>query len=145
MAAKKPQNAPDAALPDAELELLACLHEAGEAEASELRLALESQRPLSHASVMTLLGRLQARGLVDRRKAETGKAFIYFPTRTADPAFRGIMGRLLERVFHDDTVSMVSSLFGAKAPTPEQLDKLRQLIDETEAASSAPKKGSGRK
>jgi predicted transcriptional regulator len=140
-----PKPASDARLPDAELELLSCLHAAGEAEASELRRTLESQRPLSHASVVTLLGRLQARGLVDRRKADSGKAFVYFPTRAADPKFRGITGRLLERVFHNDTVSMVSSLFGAKPPTRTQLDQLRKLIDDTEAAAVGRSRRRGQK
>ena len=102
-----PANASETPLPEAELELLSCLYDAGEAEASELRRRLEKLRPLAHASVVTLLGRLQKRGLVDRRKADVGKAFVYFPTRAAESTFKGLMGRLLERVFHDDAVSMV--------------------------------------
>ena len=47
--------------------------------------------------------------------------------------FRGIMGRLLERVFHDDPVSMVSSLFGAKAPTQAELGEMKKLIADAEA------------
>jgi len=116
-------------LPEAELEVLARLQEVGEAQASEIRQRLQPLRPLSHASVMTLLGRLQAKGLVTRRKAEVGKAFVFSPTRKAREAYRDVVGRLLERVFANDPVALVSSLFGAKQPTAEELARLEALVE----------------
>lgn len=116
-------------LPQAELEVLARLHELGEAEASEIRRRLEPLRPLSHASVMTLLGRLEGRGLVTRRKAEVGKAFVFSPTEQAQKVYGGVVGRLLERVFANDPIALVSSLFGAKAPTAEDLARLEELVE----------------
>lgn len=123
----------DEPLPEAELEVLVRLHQAGEAEASEIRRRLAPVRPLSHASVMTLLGRLEAKGLVRRRKAEVGKAFVYSATRDPETTYRGVIGRVLERVFAGDPVALVSSLFGARAPNEQQLERLRSLVEELEA------------
>ena len=55
-------------LPDAELEVLTCLHRRGEATARDIREALWDQRQMAHVYVLTLLGRLERSGLVERRK-----------------------------------------------------------------------------
>lgn len=116
-------------LPEAELEVLACLHQRGEATAAEIRSHLASFRPMSHASVDTLLQRLMRKARVARRKADRGKAFVYFP-RQAGPDLGSAVARLRERVFGGDTVSLVASLFGAQAPTRAELERLKALVDE---------------
>ncbi|MGZ5444726.1 MAG: BlaI/MecI/CopY family transcriptional regulator [Thermoanaerobaculia bacterium] len=117
-------------VPEAELEVLAALHEHGEADAVTLRASLAPYRPLGHASVVTLLRRLEARGLVDRRKADSGKAFVYFPTHEARETYRGILDRMLRRIFRDRPVSLVASLFDARKPSAKEIDELRSLLDE---------------
>jgi BlaI family penicillinase repressor len=116
-------------LPEAELEILAALHEQGEADAATLRAALAPYRPLSHASVATLLGRLESRGLVDRRKGESGKAFVYFPTGAARETYRGILDRMLTRIFRDRPVSLVASLFDVRKPSESEIEELRSLLE----------------
>ena len=64
------KNKSEPKLPDAELDLLAALCRAGEATARELRDTLAPYRPMAHGSVLTLLGRLEAKQLVDKRKGE---------------------------------------------------------------------------
>jgi predicted transcriptional regulator len=117
-------------VPEAELEVLAALDEHGEADAMTLRASLAPYRPLSHASVVTLLRRLEARGLVDRRKADSGKAFVYFPTREARETFREILDRMLTRIFRDRPVSLVASLFDVRKPSAKEIDELRSLLDD---------------
>ena len=67
------------------MEVLAVLHARGEADARAIREALERYRPMSHASVLTLLGRLEAKSLVQRRKGEVGKAFVYSAAKSPRP------------------------------------------------------------
>jgi predicted transcriptional regulator len=122
-------------LPEAELEVLACLHEHGPAEATAVRAALRRFRPLSHASVVTLLLRLQAKGFVSRRKADAGKAYVYAATRSAGSTQRRVLGRLLQRVFGNDPVSLVSSLLAARSPTAAEVAALRRLVDDLEKPS----------
>lgn len=116
-------------LPEAELEVLAVLHERGEAEASTIRELLDPFRPLSHSSVVTLLRRLEDRGLVSRRPANAGRAFIYFPTKKAAATQQGIVERMLQRIFRDRPVSLVASLFEVRKPDAKEIAQLRSLLD----------------
>lgn len=118
-------------LPDAEMELLACLHRlGGEATARDLREALAAFRPLTHSSVVTLLGRLEARGLVTKVKGPVGKAFIYRPVKDAGASFRPMLRNLLRRIFGGDGVALMASIFETKPPTSEELDKMEDLLRE---------------
>jgi predicted transcriptional regulator len=120
-------------LPDAELEVLACLHRQGKATAREIRELIHGYRPLAHASVLTLLTRLEAKNLVTREKGPFGKAFVYLPTSRSRGTTRNVLKRLLQRVFHGDGVALVTSLFQTKPPTREELDRLEQLLGDLRA------------
>lgn len=120
-------------LPPAERDVLACLHRQGEATARDLRERLEGYRPMSHASVVTLLGRLAAKGLVSREKGPVGKAFVFRPTRRRGSAFRQAVNELVERVFHGDPIPLVASLFEGRPPTGEQVTRLEELLAELKA------------
>src|SRR5262245_11976902 len=71
-------------LPNAEREVLACVCRLGSATVRQVREAIVTYRPMTHASVFTLLGRLQAKGLVTRQKGSRGKAFVYKPAAHPD-------------------------------------------------------------
>jgi BlaI family transcriptional regulator, penicillinase repressor len=118
------------AAPEAELEVLAVLHELGEADAMEIRDALRPRRPLSHASVSTLLRRLESRGLVTRRKADRGKSYRYAAAEDPGATHGRVLRRLLERVFRNDSLSLVSALFSVKPPTKAEARALRRLVDD---------------
>jgi BlaI family penicillinase repressor len=126
----EPTGDPDApALPDAELDVLACLWRGGEATARELREALAESRPMSHASVATLLARLQDKGLVDRRKGKVGKAFVYRATDRPATGRRRVVKRMLERVFGGDSLALATTLFQTKPLEADELNALQQLVD----------------
>ncbi len=116
-------------IPEAELEVLACLDRLGGATARQLREAMGSYRPMAHGSVMTLLKRLEARGLVGHRKAASGKAFVFHPTEEARSTYAGVLERLRERIFGGDAVALMASLFDAAPPDADQIVELQALID----------------
>jgi predicted transcriptional regulator len=123
-------------LPDAELEVLACLWQKGEATARDVREAMAGYRPLTHSAVSTLLTRLQEKGLVARRKGPVGKAFLYRAAGQPKRRRRRLVGDLLERVFGGDALAVVSSLFETRPPSAEELDRLQQLLDQLRSNSS---------
>ena len=128
---RSPDSAPgQELLPEAELEVLAALQELGEATAADIRQWLEAFRPMSHASVSTLLQRLEAKDLVGRRKSEFGKAFLYSPTSDPSTTLGRAAGRVLHRLFADDSARLVSSLFGRHEPSLDELERLKQIVDE---------------
>lgn len=124
------QNLPEN-LPDAELEVMACLHRLdGQATARRLREEMAGFRPMAHSSMVTLLGRLEGKGLVCKAKGPTGKAFIYRPVKDSRATFRPLLGNLLRRVFGGDGLALMASLFETKPPTLEEIDKMEALLRE---------------
>ena len=125
-----PTGAAGAKLPDAELEVLACLWQNGEATVRQVREAMNSYRPMTHGSMVTLLIRLEAKGWVSHHKGPVGKAFIYVPTRRPGATHRQIMRNLVRRIFGGNGVQVVATLLDSASPTPKELDRLQELIDE---------------
>ena len=122
-------------LPDAELEVLACIwHQAqgpaGKPTARQIREAMASYRPLAHASVMTLLGRLEDKGWIRRQKGPVGKAFVYESARKPRPTQRKLVQQMVTRIFGGDSIALVTSLFESQPPTDTQVEELQQLLDE---------------
>jgi len=122
-------------LPDAELEVLACLWNQGAATAAEVREALAPFRPMAHGSVLTLLKRLGEKGLVAREKAERGKAFVYRPTRRPQPVYRRILDKLIERVFGGSSVALVASLLESRIPDPQEIRQIKLLLEGREPSA----------
>ncbi|MCA9066053.1 MAG: BlaI/MecI/CopY family transcriptional regulator [Planctomycetaceae bacterium] len=117
-------------LPDAERDVLACLNQLQEATVKELQEALLPLRSMKAASVLTLLKRLEARRLVNRRKADKGKAFIYQPTRKSAGVSRNLVKELFERVFGGDTMSFMAAFLDAQKPSADEIDQMQQLLDD---------------
>ncbi len=116
-------------VPDAEADVLAALYDAGEATARTLRELLAKKRPMAHGTVVTLLRRLEDRGLVKRRKAEQGKAFVYRPTRAHGRTFGPAVAALMQRAFGGKPAALVASLFESRPPSAQEIDELEALVE----------------
>ena len=123
-------------IPEAELDVLACLQRLREATARDIGEAMHGYRPMAHGSVVTLLKRLEAKSLVTKRKAPTGKAFLYRPTRSVKTTYHHLLKRIRQRVFGGDSVALVASLYESKPPTAEELVELERLLEGLKNASS---------
>jgi predicted transcriptional regulator len=115
-------------LPDAEMDVLGSLYRRGEATARDVREDLAVDRPMAHGSVVTLLKRLETRGLVTRRKGPVGKAFLFSPTRKQTTTVRPVLKRLVNRIFGGDAAALVASLFETRPPTAAELREIEALL-----------------
>lgn len=115
-------------LPDAELDVMTCLWSAEAATARQIRETLHDRRPMAHASVCTLLNRLEAKGLVVRQRAPAGKAFLYRAAVQPDHAHRRLVRNLLDRVFGGNGVALVASLLETRPPTESEITELERLL-----------------
>ncbi|MGE0864491.1 MAG: BlaI/MecI/CopY family transcriptional regulator [Vicinamibacterales bacterium] len=120
----------DPRIPEAEADVLAALFDAQEATARSLREALGRKRPMAHGTVVTLLRRLEARGLVKRRKADQGKAFVYRPAKDHARTFGPGASSLVQRAFGGRPAALVASLFETRPPSSQELDELEQLVEQ---------------
>ena len=116
-------------IPDAEADVLAALFDADEATARQIREALARKRPMAHGTVVTLLKRLEERGLVRRRKGNEGKAFIYRPAKEHARTFGPLVTSLVQRAFGGKPSALVASLFETRVPSPQEIDELEALVE----------------
>ncbi len=117
-------------LPDAELEVLACLWKHGQLTARDIRERMEGYRPMTHAAVSTLLKRLHDKGLVAREKGPVGKAFLFRATTGPRKTYRRIVDDLIERIFSGSGTALMTTLLEARPPSANELAELQQLLDE---------------
>jgi BlaI family penicillinase repressor len=115
-------------LPEAEIDVMSCLWKGGPATAREIREALQDRRPLNHASVCTLLRRLESKGFVSREKSGTGKAFRYRAEVPASGTARRLLDGLLDRLFGGNGVALVASLLESRPPSGDEIDALEDLL-----------------
>jgi predicted transcriptional regulator len=125
-------------LPDAEMDVLACVYRRTDATAREIREDLARERPMAHGSVVTLLKRLEQRGLVTRRKGPVGKAFVYSATRKQSTTVRPVLKRLVNRVFGGDAAALVASLFETRPPTASEVAEIEALLREHRRRRGTP-------
>lgn len=121
--------AQDPRIPEAEADVLAALFDAEEATARTLRETLERKRPMAHGTVVTLLRRLETRGLVKRRKADQGKAFVYRPAKGHARTFGPGASSLVQRAFGGRPAALVASLFETRPPSTQEIDELEALVE----------------
>jgi BlaI family penicillinase repressor len=122
-------------IPEAEADVLAVLFEAGEATARTVRERLAKKRPMAHGTVVTLLRRLEDRGLVKRRKADEGKAFVYRPAKAHARTFGPVASSLMQRAFGGKPAALVASLFETRPPSSQEIDELEALVEQLRAAN----------
>ena len=97
-------DAPKPRLPQLELECLRVLWKQPGASVAQVRAALE--RPLAYTTVLTVLDRLSAKGVVQRRKQ--GRAYAYSPLLDLETARRDAVARLLAGFFENDREALLS-------------------------------------
>ena len=80
--------------------------------------------------MVTLLRRLEAKGLVTTTDRKVGKAFVFRATGKPSRTIRDHLDQLVARLFGGDRVSLVSSLFEGRKPSADQIDELEALLEE---------------
>lgn len=128
-------------IPEAEADVLAVLFDAEEATARTVRERLVKKRPMAHGTVVTLLRRLEDRGLVRRRKADQGKAFMYRPAKAHGRTFGPVVSSLMQRAFGGKPAALVASLFETRPPSAQEIDELEALVDRLRTENAKGRKG----
>jgi predicted transcriptional regulator len=120
-------------LPRREREIFEILCSAGEASAAEIRARMAD--PPSHSAVRTMLGRLEAKGMVTHRTED--QTYVYKsvpqPAKVRESALQG----LVKTFFNGSAASAATALLGlSKKLQPEELDALQRAIDEAKERKS---------
>ena len=133
-------------LTEAELRLMRVLWQRGESAVADMVAALAS--PLAYTSVLTTIRVLEKKGYVTHR--QEGRAFLYIACIAQDEASRSEVSHLVHRFFGNSRESLLLSLLGDSAVTPEELQRIRHAIDSAAdtalvATAREPRPGEWRK
>jgi len=90
-------------LAELELDCMKVLWKYPGSSVAQVRAGL--QRPLAYTTVMTVLDRMSAKGLVARRK--NGRAYLYTAALDQETARRSAVSRLAARFFDNDLSALV--------------------------------------
>ncbi len=114
----------------AELEILDILWDRKEATVRDVFEEMSKRKHVTYTTVLKFMQIMQEKGLV--RRDESSKAHIYRPRQTQDQTQSKLVRSLIDKAFRGSALGLVQHVLEAKPTTREELDKIRQMIDEVE-------------
>jgi predicted transcriptional regulator len=115
---------------DAELEILKVLWRRGPSTVREVFEALSETRGTGYTTVLKLMQIMSDKGLVTRDESE--RAHRYEAALAEDETQRQLVGDLLRKVFDGSAKRLVVQALSSEAASREELDEIRQMLDELE-------------
>jgi predicted transcriptional regulator len=110
-----------------EAEVMRLVWEMGEVQVEEVHAVLQRDREIAYTTVMTVMSRLAAKGLLHRRKQ--GRAYLYRAARDRDEVAGSTLRAWAERFFGGRRLPAISFLLGAEKLSESEIAELRQLVD----------------
>jgi BlaI family penicillinase repressor len=118
---------PEVKLGKVQLQIMQFLWQTGEATAREITNHLAGQEELSHSTVQTLLRKLEKKGAV--RHIERDRIFVFMPVAQESEVTASSTRDFLSRVFQGSIAGLVSHILEHEDVGPEELQRLKTLID----------------
>lgn len=112
----------------AESQVMEALWGGGPQSPDEIVRAVAPAQGWGEATVKTLINRLLKKGAIRSRK-EAGRT-VYEPLLSRDDYVSGESQGLLDRLFGGQVAPLVAHFAKQKDLTPEEIEKLRRLLDE---------------
>jgi len=107
--------------------MMELLWQRGQATAREITDALSRTQPIAHSTVQTLLRKLEVKGAITHERLE--RTFIFRPLCQRSDVVTSATRELLARIFDGSVYGLVAHLLQHETIAPEELRRLRQLID----------------
>jgi len=111
-----------------QLQIMKVLWSRGKATAREITEALSQDQAIAHSTVQTLLRKMEVKGAVTHDVEE--RTFVFRPLYVQSEVTESATRDLLSRVFNGSVYGLVAHLLKHERVSPEELARLRQLIDE---------------
>ena len=123
-------NKPSAGLGDAEAEILNIVWNKGSARVQEIWEALPPERSITPATVQSVLRRLRAKGYVKSKLS--GRAHVFSAAAQPKVVTRRLVQRFLRTLFGGDPLPLLMHLAENKDLTPDDLSKIRQVVEQAQ-------------
>lgn len=116
---------------DAELVILNLLWQKGPSTVRDLHETLTELRDIRYTTTLKTLQVMTGKGLVSRD--ESSRAHIYSAAVGQQETQRFLVGDLVDKVFGGSAAGLVAGALSARKASPEELAKIRQLLEDAEA------------
>ncbi len=130
-------------LGDAELEVLKVLWDAGTPMTVREVLGVIQQngRDLAYTTVLTMMTRLEAKGVVAANKS--GPAYVYRPKVSRERVTKDRLQGLIEQLFNGTPGSLVLQLMQSERFSAGELAEFRSLIERLDRGGAGGQSGPG--
>ncbi len=116
----------------AETEILTVLWEHGPATVRAVHEVIETRRPTGYTTVLKLLQIMAGKGLVLRDERE--RTHVYRVAQPREAVQGELVGDLIDRAFDGSATELVMRALATSRPSKDELERIRGLLDELEAA-----------
>ena len=117
-----------------ELEILRVLWRRGPSTVHQIHPELKRGDRVGYTTVLKLLQIMFEKGLV--RRDESTRPHVFRAAVAEAQVKRRLVADLLDQAFEGSSMSLVMQALSAKPATPEEVRKLRRLLDEMEGERS---------
>jgi len=115
-------------LTEAELKIMTVVWEKNEASVHDVLAALPGEPKLAYNTVLTTMRILEQKGYL--MHAKSGRAFVYRPLVNRSHARSKAVRQMISSFFDESPELLMLSLIQDSDITPEELHKLKDMIDE---------------
>lgn len=119
---------------DGELEILTYLWDHGPAELGAIHAALSTHRKVALTTVATMLNVMLGKSLVARNK--DGRHYTWTAKLGRQKAARGMVGKLIDRVFEGSAHSLVAHLLDNQKLSDSEREKILKLLEQSKNSAA---------
>jgi len=124
-------------LTEAELRIMNVLWVKGSGTVQQVLDSITEKPPLAYNSVLTTIRVLEKKGYLEHLK--DGRAHVFTPLVAKKDATRSEIRHLVSRFFKDSHEQLVLNLLEDQGIEPEEIGRLRQMLNPAEADRSGAK------
>lgn len=118
---------------DVELQILRILWRDGPSIARHVHDCLLESKETSYSTTVKMLSVMLEKGLL--RRDDDVRPQVYRPAVARHKTQKRILGELIDKVYEGSAKTLMLHVLSTKKATPEELDEIRQLLQELEEPS----------
>jgi BlaI family transcriptional regulator, penicillinase repressor len=120
---------------ESETKILSVIWELGTATVRDVYEALSQKEDIGHTTVLKLMQIMTEKGLL--RRDTTVRPQVFKPSQPQKRTQRTLINELINSAFRGSTCPLVLQALSMKKTTPEELQEIRQLLDNLEETNNA--------
>lgn len=118
---------------EVELQILRIIWELGPSPVRDIHARLEAAKGTNYSTTVKMLSVMLQKGLVTR--AEGQRPHIYRAAVSRNAAGKRMLKDLIDKVYEGSATSLVLQALSSRKPSSEEIQEVRQLLDEMEEQS----------